>query len=357
MRKTLFKWHSWFALVAMVPLFVISITGSLLVFKVEIDHLLMPEKSTVQVEPSAQRLPIDELIQSAQNAHPDFAIGSWELFDNQHRADAIYVIKHGTDQWHKMYINQYTGEVLAAPVDVSHYFTDWLLDLHYRFLLGTTGTIVGAVISILFLFLGISGIVLYRNFWKNFFTLRWGKAKRILYSDIHKFTGIISSPIILILAFTGGYWNIAESIHEVTEHAFEEHYLIEAPLHNTDLSLQGMLDDQTQHLSDFKATYMVLPYEPGLNITFYGQVDSANPLHSEYASTLTYDPQNGKLLHVGDVRSNPTLHVIVDSFRKLHFGYFGGLTSKIIWCVIGLSPLILGFTGLYLYLIRSRRIG
>ncbi|WP_330997842.1 PepSY-associated TM helix domain-containing protein [Psychrosphaera haliotis] len=86
-------------------------------------------------------------------------------------------------------------------------------------------------------------------------------------------------------------------------------------------------------------------------------MDSANPLHSEYASTLTYDPQNGKLLHVGDVRSSPTLHVIVDSFRKLHFGYFGGLTSKIIWCVIGLSPLILGFTGLYLYLVRSRRIG
>lgn len=374
MRKKIHKWHSVSALIAMMPLFIISITGSILVFKVELDNLLMPEKTIVALaqtpseqvkteETSSQletvkptRLSIDTLITNVNQAHPNYVVGSWELFDDGHRADTAYLIEKGTDEWHKLYIDQYSGEVLAPPVDVTHYLTDWLLDLHYKLLLNTWGATVGAVVAILFLFLGGSGIYLYRHFWKHFFTLRIDKARRILFADIHKMIGIISSPIILILAFTGGYWNISEVLHELTEHAFEEHYLIESPLHNTELSLQTLLDNQNDHISDFKATYMVLPYEPEMPITFYGEVNSANPLHSEYASTLTYDAQSGNILHIGDVRSNPTLHVVVDSFRKLHFGYFGGLTTKIIWCVIGLSPLILGITGLYLYLVRTRRV-
>ena len=47
MRKTLFKIHSWIALIAIIPLIVISITGSVLVFKSEIDGLLMPESHFV----------------------------------------------------------------------------------------------------------------------------------------------------------------------------------------------------------------------------------------------------------------------------------------------------------------------
>ena len=47
--------------------------------------------------------------------------------------------------------------------------------------------------------------------------------------------------------------------------------------------------------------------------------------------------------------------VIDDSFRKLHFGYFLGLPSKILWCILGLSPVILACTGLYLYWFRRRK--
>nr|WP_241651954.1 PepSY-associated TM helix domain-containing protein [Pseudoalteromonas phenolica] len=46
--------------------------------------------------------------------------------------------------------------------------------------------------------------------------------------------------------------------------------------------------------------------------------------------------------------------VAVDSFRKLHFGYFAGLPSRVIWCLIGLTPLIFAITGCYLWLKRRR---
>jgi uncharacterized iron-regulated membrane protein len=361
MRKKIYKWHSIGALFAMLPLLLISLTGSVLVFKVELDTFLMPDKMQVSSDDTAsnmeevgERLSLDVLMAKVKSQYPEHEIGSWEIFDNKSRTDAAYLIKHYTTQWSKIYVNQYTGELLSTPVGLSDDFTDWLLDLHYKLLLETNGMFLGAIVSILLLFLGISGIVLYRKFWVNFFTLRFKLARRIFFSDLHKMIGISSSPIIIILAFTGAWWNVSEVIHEVSEHIIEEPYLIEKPLHNTTLSIQSLLDRNKETIKDFDATYLLMPYEPAMNILFYGKVDSSNPLNSDYSSTITYDKNSGEMIDSLDVRTANAAHVSVDSFRKLHFGHFAGLPSKLIWCILGLSPSILAFTGLYLYLYKNR---
>ena len=62
-----------------------------------------------------------------------------------------------------------------------------------------------------------------------------------------------------------------------------------------------------------------MPYEPAMNILFYGKVDSSNPLNSDYSSTITYDKSSGEMIDSLDVRTAYAAHVSVDSFRKLHF--------------------------------------
>jgi uncharacterized iron-regulated membrane protein len=130
--------------------------------------------------------------------------------------------------------------------------------------------------------------------------------------------------------------------------------LIKSPLHNETLSLQHLLESNQKTIKDFEATYLLMPFEPAMDILFYGRVNSSNSLNSHYSSTITYDKNSGKMIHSQDVRTSDALHVTIDSFRKLHFGHFGGLTSKLIWCVLGLSPLLLAFTGLYLYFFKNR---
>jgi len=355
MKKKLHKWHSVSALIAMIPLFLICITGSILVFKVELDNFLMPEKMLVKESSPVERLSLDRLMAKVKAEHTNYEIGSWELFDNGIRTDTVYLIKHHTTQWKKLYINQYTGEILSKPVGLSDNLTDWMLDLHYKLLLDTNGIFLGAIVSLLLLFLGISGIVLYRKFWLYFFTLRFKQARRIFFSDLHKLIGISSAPVLLILAFTGAYWNIAEVVHEVSEHIVEEPYFITKPLHNAEISVQSLLEDNQKTIHDFKANYLVMPYEPSVNFTFYGKVNSNNPLNSDYANSITYDKDSGEVIHSQDIRSANGLVVAIDSFRKLHFGHFAGLPSKILWCVLGLSPVILSITGLYLYWFRQRR--
>jgi uncharacterized iron-regulated membrane protein len=360
MRKTLFKIHSWVALIALIPLLVISITGSVLVFKSEIDGLLMPDSHFV-VQQQANRLPIDTLITKTQKTYPEYVVGSWEIF-NDDTADRVYLIKRGTEDWYKFHLDQYTGNILSEPVGTSHYFTDWFLDLHYTFLLndlkslpGQTGTVLGFFFAVFFLVLGITGLIIYRKFWQRLFSVRWRATLQIVLSDIHKMTGVIGSPIIIILAITGGYFNGAVWYHEVIEHAEEEHFVLTKNLYNEEISFQQVLDDSQKQIPTFNGTFLVMPLEPDENITLFGEVDTSNPLASEYANTVTYNKLTGEHMANWDIREVGVVWQVIDSFRKLHFGYFAGLISKIIWCVIGLSPVWLGGTGFYLWFTRRKR--
>lgn len=360
MRKTLFKIHSWVALIALIPLLVISITGSVLVFKSEIDGLLMPDSHFV-VQQQANRLPIDTLITKTQKTYPEYVVGSWEIF-NDDTADRVYLIKRGTEDWYKFHLDQYTGNILSEPVGTSHYFTDWFLDLHYTFLLndlkslpGQTGTVLGFFFAVFFLVLGITGLIIYRKFWQRLFSVRWRATLQIVLSDIHKMTGVIGSPIIIILAITGGYFNGAVWYHEVIEHAEEEHFVLTKNLYNEEISFQHVLDDSQKQIPTFNGTFLVMPLEPDENITLFGEVDTSNPLASEYANTVTYNKLTGEHMANWDIREVGVVWQVIDSFRKLHFGYFAGLISKIIWCVIGLSPVWLGGTGFYLWFTRRKR--
>ena len=368
MRKTLFKWHSYLALIAMIPVLVISITGSILVFKVEIDSLLRPHHMVVNptitdTKQTTQRLALDDLMSRIQATYPDYILAGWELFgtdDNavieEHgRSDTAYAIKKNTETWFKIYINQYTGEILSEPKHMEHYITDWLLELHYAFLLHFSGTVIGAIFGLILLFLGISGIILYRKFWRKLFTLRWGSAKRILFSDVHKMVGIFSSPVLIIIAFTGVYWNISFVLHEVLEHGFEEaHPAITEPYHAKTISFESLRENASIQIDSFRATYLAIPNEPKMDITFFGEVDTPNPLISQYASMVTYHHKTGDLVMASDIRDAGFLRKFDDSTRKLHFGYFAGIWSKIVWCIIGMSPVILMITGLIMYLIRRK---
>lgn len=95
MRKTLFKLHSWFAVIFFIPILIISLTGSLLIFKVEIDSLLI-EETNLSVSSTLPRKNIDTLKDVINRQFSQHEIGSWEMFDNHQRADAVYLMKRGT---------------------------------------------------------------------------------------------------------------------------------------------------------------------------------------------------------------------------------------------------------------------
>ncbi|WP_299491437.1 PepSY-associated TM helix domain-containing protein [uncultured Shewanella sp.] len=353
-KKKLFKLHSWLALVAMIPILVISLTGSIIVFKPEIDAWLMPDSvSLTQV--ASKRQSLNSLIDNIHTQLPGYELGTWEVFDDKKTADAVYVIKQGTFDWFKVYLNPYTGMVLSQPEALDHYLTDWLVELHYTFLLKDAGVFVGLLSAIILLFLGISGIVIYRQFWKRFFTLRWDKQMRVFFSDFHKMVGITASPVLIILAVTGGYWNLAEFVHEVTHTAEEKSFVLQDKRYSDGISFDDLYINTMDKIDGFKLTYLVFPYEPEMNISFRGWVPTGNPLMSDYSSGANYDRISGEFMMKWDIRTSGVGAKILDSFIHLHFGSFAGLTSRVIWSILGAMPLLLSFTGFYLWYTRRAK--
>lgn len=371
MKKNLYTWHCWGALIACIPLLLISLTGSILVFKPELDRWLQPDLETVLIKSGDQRLPLDALYSHIKEGHKQFDLGSWEIFDNGFQADRLYLIRRGTDEWHKAHLNPYSGELLSKPAAMDHYLTDWLLDLHEKLLLKDTGVIIAAITAIIMTFLGISGLILYRNVYANFFgkflynsvksfrNIRWHKRQQLWMMDLHKWVGALSSPVLLILGITGGYWNIAHYLHELEEHAGgAEHYKSQGSLLSSNISLDAKYQESVNTIDGLSITYLVMPFEPERGLTFFGKVPGNNVITeavaSQYASTVTFDRETGAVKHVHDIRTAGVGEQILDSFRELHFGSFGGMISRIIWCILGLSPVLLSITGLYVWLGRKR---
>lgn len=348
MNKTLFKLHSWAALAAFLPLLVICITGSLLVFKYEIDHLLMADKVTVT--PSSDRLLLDELRSVINSNHPNYEIVGWMLPQNTKQADKVYVMEKGTAEWSYLLLNPYTGSLLTEPRLHDHYFTDWMLELHYTFLLHDAGLLVTGLFAFVLLMLGVTGIILHRKFWRNFFTLRWKSRLVVYFSDLHKLVGVLSSPILVVVAFTGLWWNVSGFLHEMEEHAEgEEHPVMESRLYSDALSFDQLTTTASQAIAGFEPNYISLPWEPGVNVTVWGDVPTVNFLASPYSSTVTFSPKSGQQISVYDGRQAGVGSKIVDSYGRLHYGDFAGVYSKIVWAIFGAAPLLLSITGLTLW--------
>jgi uncharacterized iron-regulated membrane protein len=354
-RKSLWKLHSWLGLVAAAPLLLIAITGSILVFHDEIDEWLLPEQ-VLAPDPSAPRLDFDTLLGRLRATLPDHEVMGWGFYRDPERADLVYVVRHGTSDWLKLYVDGSSGALLSRPRPTDSALTDWLLELHYTFLAGHVGVAITGVFALLLCALGITGCIVYRRFWARFLTLRWGRTLRQQLGNLHKRAGIVSAPIFLILGATGAYWNITHVYQDLVEHGFDEQPLvISGPLYNESLSINALMDEARRAIADYRIRYASLPYENGAPIAFYGESPPLNPLRSPFGSVVWFDAQSGARTFVSDIREAGVWRQVEDSFRPLHFGDFGGLPVKLLWSVVGFIPAFLALSGSTVWWQRRRK--
>src|SRR5436190_12728255 len=106
MRKLLFNLHLYLALIAGVFVVILGLTGSIMAFEPEIDHLLHAHLSYVAA--GEQPLNLAQISSVIAKAFPGEAISGYTLSS---APDLSYQVslKRGS-----VYVNQYTGEVLGV---------------------------------------------------------------------------------------------------------------------------------------------------------------------------------------------------------------------------------------------------
>lgn len=355
-KQTVWQMHSVLGLIAGLGLLVIGLTGSLLIFSKEIDGVLRPDVVHVEVPAEAKRLPMDGLVGKMAATFPGHQLMGWVPAREPEDSDRVWMKLPGEDEhWLSAHIDPYTGKVLSRPAESTGTFTGWLLELHYTLLADHVGLAVAGIFALLLFLLGITGLWLYRDFFRHFFRLRWKSSTRILFSDLHKFVGIQSVVFNLILGFTGAWWNLSH----VIGHLFEKHpedgvVEVAPPPTSPWASIDTLLADASQRIEGgFEANYLGFPQSPENTFYLYGAHGDAGVLRSPHGSMVSYTV-DGTFRESNDIREASLGAQIYDSFVPLHFGTFGGWPVRVLWCLGGMAPGILAVSGFLIWRARHR---
>ncbi len=356
-KKTLWRLHAWLGLLAGVPLLIIALTGSWLVFKPELDALLLPERT--QIEAAAEgRRSLDVLLALVREAHPDEVVVGWAPAESATRSDVLFVIKKGSGLWRKMYLDAQQGRLLTEPLALEDGVNDWLLSLHYTLLGGHLGMLLAGVVALMLIGLGVTGFLIYRRFWRRLFTLNLRQAWRGLAGEFHRKLGVIAAPLFLIMGVTGAYWNITHAVADLAEHGLsEEHEIVTGSWLGAGLSLDALADQCAAAVPGYQPAYIALPKDEQGLVTFYGQVPERGFLRSPYGITFSFQREHGKLIAETDIRTQGLVLQVIDAFRPLHFGNFGGLPVKLFYCLFGMLPAWLALSGFAVFVLRRKKAG
>ena len=354
MKRRIYQLHSWLGLLAGLALLVIGLTGSILVFKQEIDSVLAPEL-VLQADPSMPRLDHDAFLATLQGHLPDHKIVGWGKGPAPGAADAVYAVKVGETEGRMIYADPATGLPRDTTLEEHETVSDWLLKLHYTFFADHVGEFIVGILGVVFCLLGVTGVIIYRNFWKTLFQLRWRKSARIFFSDVHKMVGISSTAFNFLLGVTGAWWNLSHLIGHLGEEMPEPVVKTVERQWADEVSIEKLVADARRSIPGYQANWISLPLAPDGDVMMFGGTEDQGVLRSPYGSIIVFNAATGELESATRAGEAGLWAQVLDAFRPLHFGNFGGLPVKILWSLGGLAPAILALSGTLMWWKRKFR--
>lgn len=322
-------------------------TGTFAVVSDEIDWLIHPE---LRASSGTERVSWGQLEQSALTHAPGHLLTSLSANEGSYfTIKATMVNPNGRRYF--LYIDPYTAEVTGTTGTLT--VQRFLRDLHrYLFLPNIIGLPVVTTMAVVLMISLYTGLKTARN-WRTLATrVRFNKGARVATGDFHKAAGLWGIWFFVIIIATS-FWYFAELISAVAGAHFEP-------------SRPGVSQEQAATYgkvarladADTLATAATDAF-PGLRITsmnFSLRATQAatvlgrytDPLVRQRANRVFLNPMDASIIHVqkdDDLSTSAYLNELAD---PLHFGSFGGLTTKLIWFIFGLAMLSLTLTGVWL---------
>jgi uncharacterized iron-regulated membrane protein len=224
LRKALFQIHLWTGLGVGLYVVVISLTGSILVYRSELRQYFNPQPQTVAV--TGTRLGADALVAATRQVFPDAEIEVWTEPDEPDLAVTMSVEGEsgGRDL---LLFDPYSGEYLGNSLPVGWRLTTWMLDLHDNLLGGDTGRTLNGVGAAFLGVLTLTGLVIWWPGvagWKRALLVDWRANWRRVNWSVHSSFGFWTLFFIGMWAFTGVYLAFPEPFIAVVDYLepFEE---------------------------------------------------------------------------------------------------------------------------------------
>lgn len=376
--KRLLAVHGWAGVILGLLLYVVVLTGAIVVFAEEIgewsasgqrSHASLSQPLHKDLMTLSKKVPASYLeeVNIRQNNQ-----GYLKIFFHTHKAKEAGGIKenYGTlftfDPATHRIISQHEGFQSDLPRDAASSLDRFLVRLHVSLHVpGRIGLYLTGILGLVLLLAAISGFFLHRHLFKEMFlSPRISQNKPLTARDKHNLAGTWGLPFSFVLAFTGAFFSFAISLGlpviAMTAFGGDQEKAV--------IAIVGEPEKQDPTPAPFtnldkvirQSTQMVGIAPNLINIEHWGRADAhiavlhRNPEGKLYNTQHIFSgvtgeyqglkPQLGKVPSMGDD--------VVSLMGVLHFGTFAGLLSRLIWFSLGLATCYVTLTGIQLWLRR-----
>lgn len=204
LRRALFQIHLWTGIGSAIYLFVVCLTGSVLVYRNELYRTFSP--MPVIVEGSGPALTPDELKAAASRAYPGYEVETPKPGDTPQHAIELKLSRDEASI--QRLFHPFTGQDLGNPLPLGFRLSAWMLDLHDNLLGGPTGRQVNGVGALGLLLVCLTGVVIWWpgvESWRRSLTVDVRANWKRLNWTLHSALGFWFFLFILMWAVTGAY--------------------------------------------------------------------------------------------------------------------------------------------------------
>jgi uncharacterized iron-regulated membrane protein len=188
--------HRYAGLVLGLPIFILAVTGAVLVFEEPLDHFRNPQ--FFAVEPRDRTVSLQSLAERVEATYPSDTTLEIRFPQDPRQAANAFLRRQGA--FIVVFLDQYTGEIKGERGRVSNVMT-FIHRFHTGRVAGRAGQIAAGVATVVALVGVLGGLYLW---WpRKIFTVKRGTNWRRTNFDLHSVFGIFSSVVLLFTLLTG----------------------------------------------------------------------------------------------------------------------------------------------------------
>ncbi len=366
LRRLNFQIHLWVGLILTLYLIMIGLTGTVLVFREELESLAGINPWHNLRTTGAQADPV-AVIESVRSALPAARLISLSA---PTQSNPVYVaVLQGRGRNFgsgSVAIHPVTAQVLGRmPRRLPHNWA-WLgvvRNLHETLLFGVTGREVNGALAGALLLVNLTGMVIWwpgLRGWTRALAVDFARNWRRVNFDLHRAVGFWTLAIVSFWGISGVYFGWSRDAIRLVDRisplisAMPPAVRVEPQAVANGADLHFMLSEAAR--LDPGATLRQIAFPSGRRAPLEISMQRAGTRGAEFADILYFDPYDGRCLAIWKYGVNQSLgDWLIWLQIPLHFGTFWGLGVKILWALFSLSIPLLCVTGALMYWNRYLR--
>jgi len=347
-RSFLKPLHAWIGLLFGLLISVAALTGSVILFRAELERATLPRSITA---PGTRIAPLDFAVSAITKLRPDGRIRRVHLPASPYDP-YIFQVESRDKHTEKIASDAVTGEPLGI---IQSGWIDWLIDLHRNLLTGKQGRRVVGFVGLALFLLSLTGCAMWAagaRRWKSWLTIRRQGSNRRFLFELHRTVGLWAFCVLAVMSVTGMERAFPETFRGVllgNQASRGPRRTAKNLRAKTRLQLGDYVRIGRAAMPDGAPVELRLGGGPvELRLRRAGDIPPA-------ANYVYLNPANGELLGVDRLADRPLAARVLADMEPIHYALWGGTSLKITWALFALTPVLLFITGLMVWLRTGAR--